>query len=217
VQSRRSNTTSLDRVVPTKHQLLILKEEYDVVQYVHRILEDRKEVQLGLLKEAIEAVRDARQRMNASLSSAYAQQTLTVMTMGRQRFAAVMTQMGTTAMISGYTRRVARLAVQGFALDRVDVDRTYGFLETSSFLDDYLVKMQQALRDVIHLAEAENVLFTLFEDMQKKQRLINVLEHVLIPRYQRNIAVIDATLEENEREELIRLKMIKERLSERSR
>ena len=59
------------------------------------------------------------------------------------------------------------------------------------------------------LGELESAIFRLIEELKNTQRLINALEYLIIPRYQKNIKFIEEVLEETAREEFVRKKMQK--------
>jgi V/A-type H+-transporting ATPase subunit D len=207
---------SAERVIATRHQLLETKKQLDVVLNIRHILEDRKDIYLDLVKKAIDEIQVARQKMYASLSGAYDRLALSAMTMGRERLDEILPQLKTLSSLKGYTRRVVGMEIYGVMLESVSIEKNFGFLETSTFLDEFLEKMQVALKDVIRVAEAETLLFKLVEDLQNTQRLINILDQVVIPRYQKIINSIDSRLEEDDREELIRLKIIEKRISNKN-
>ena len=59
------------------------------------------------------------------------------------------------------------------------------------------------------LAGIENSVYRLATAIKKTQRRANMLENVVIPKLDNNIRFISSTLEEHEREEFTRLKVIK--------
>ena len=71
---------------------------------------------------------------------------------------------------------------------RTLVDRGYGLSDTSIQLDEAAKKFETALRYIIELGE---------------------IEHIMIPRFQATIKSINMKLEEMERENFVRMKMIR--------
>ena len=59
------------------------------------------------------------------------------------------------------------------------------------------------------LAEVENCIFRLAAAIKKAQKRANALQNILIPRYEDMVKYIVDSLEEKEREEFSRLKVIK--------
>ena len=59
------------------------------------------------------------------------------------------------------------------------------------------------------LAEVDNSIYRLATAIKKAQRRANALQNILIPRYENMVKYIVDSLEEKEREEFTRLKVIK--------
>jgi len=49
--------------------------------------------------------------------------------------------------------------------------------------------------------------------LRKTQRRVNALQHIFIPQYENTVAFIISSLEEREREETFRLKLLKTKLT----
>ena len=61
------------------------------------------------------------------------------------------------------------------------------------------------------LGEVETALWRLLEEQRKTQKRVNALRYNVIPRYQRTIAYVEASLEEEERNNLFQLKVLSSR------
>ena len=68
----------------------------------------------------------------------------------------------------------------------------------------------------MELAEVENGIYRLAINIRKTQKRANALKNIMIPRYTALAADISAALEEKEREEFSRLKVIKKMVEEKS-
>ncbi len=91
----------------------------------------------------------------------------------------------------------------------------YGFANTSVELDKAFKQFYKVLQLIADLARAEGTTFQIANDVRRTQRRVNALNYVLIPRY-RNIAKsIELVLEEKDREEFVRTKIIKRVIKER--
>lgn len=66
------------------------------------------------------------------------------------------------------------------------------------------------------MAELENTLINLVEEVKRTQRRINALEQFLIPRYSATVSMISNILEERDREEFVRVKKVKRILERRA-
>ena len=59
------------------------------------------------------------------------------------------------------------------------------------------------------LAEVENSIYRLTNSIRKTQTRANALQNIVIPRYESIVKYISGSLEEKEREEFSRMKVIK--------
>ena len=72
-------------------------------------------------------------------------------------------------------------------------------------------KFSKLLDALIRLAELQTT-FTIIDEVLKiTNRRVNAMDCVLIPKYKADIAFVDSTLDENEREEFFRLKKVQEK------
>ena len=89
------------------------------------------------------------------------------------------------------------------------VDRGYGFSDTTIQLDEAAKKFEESLKYLIELGEVEKTIFLLAEEIESTKRRVNALEHIMIPRFENTEKYIDMRLQEMERENFVRLKMIR--------
>ena len=85
----------------------------------------------------------------------------------------------------------------------------YGFNGTSSALDEASVKFNEVKVMTVKLTEIENAVYRLAMNIKKTQKRANALENITIPLYDKLSKDIQNALEEKEREEHTRLKIIK--------
>ena len=86
---------------------------------------------------------------------------------------------------------------------------SYGLRSTNSKFD-YAYQMFQNVRDLtVQLAEIDNVVYRLANAIRKSQKRSNALKNIVIPDLEANIKYITEILEEREREEFTRMKLIK--------
>jgi V/A-type H+-transporting ATPase subunit D len=91
---------------------------------------------------------------------------------------------------------------------------SYGFAFTNAALDEAAEKFNLVKRLVCALSEMETSIYRLAHAIKKTQKRANALQNIIIPGFQNDIKFIADALEEKEREEFVRLKVIK-RVTER--
>ena len=87
----------------------------------------------------------------------------------------------------------------------------YGLMETDAALDNAYSKFERVKELCVTLSEIENSVYRLAIAIKKTQRRANSLKNIVIPRQEATVKFIVNTLEEKEREEFSRMKIIKNR------
>ena len=110
--------------------------------------------------------------------------------------------------------RVNYRSVMGVELPTVTIDETpsvmtYSPLLTNSQFDRAYICFNKAKQMAATLAEIENSIYRLSVAIKKTQKRANALKNILIPRYTEQVKFITNALEEKEREEFSRQKIIK--------
>ena len=90
----------------------------------------------------------------------------------------------------------------------------FGISISNTTSDDVMKTFNRALKLVGDLAEVESAVFRLAIEVKKTQRRVNALEKIFLPQYRETLKYINATLEERDREDMIIMKMIKQRREE---
>lgn len=85
----------------------------------------------------------------------------------------------------------------------------YGIEESNSLIDDAYIQFQKIKDLTMVLAEIDNSVSRLATAISKTQKRSNALKNVVIPRYESEIKMISDSLDEKEREEFSRMKVIK--------
>ena len=86
---------------------------------------------------------------------------------------------------------------------------TYGVSQTNSQLDKAFIEFDKVKKITVTLAEVENSIYRLSNAINKTQRRANALKNIIIPKNESIVKYISNALEEKEREEFSRLKVIK--------
>ncbi len=101
-------------------------------------------------------------------------------------------------------------------ISRSILERGFSVTGTSITIDEAASAFETEVNAIIQLAEFELRLTRLAGEIQRTSRRLNALEHVLIPRFEAEHDYIQLMLDERERSDHFRIKLVK-RLLERSR
>lgn len=108
-------------------------------------------------------------------------------------------------------------SIMGVEIPHIDfkdegIKPTYSFLGSSESLDRARVAFCRVKNLSIKLAEIENSAYRLAANVKKTQKRANALQNITIPKFTGLVKDISNALEEKEREEFTRLKVIKRQM-----
>ena len=109
--------------------------------------------------------------------------------------------------------RVPKFERKNFA--RSLMERGYSLVGTSARIDEVARRFEEELTIVVEVAAEEATLRRLAAEIQRTSRRVNALENVTLPRLLAQCRLIQMTLEEREREDLFRLKRVKQKIYRR--
>lgn len=89
-------------------------------------------------------------------------------------------------------------------------ENAYGYLNTSSELDESLDILKDITPKLLELAEVEKAAQLMADELEVTRRRVNSLEYLMIPRYAETIKFIEMKLEENERSQKISMMKVKD-------
>jgi V/A-type H+-transporting ATPase subunit D len=92
--------------------------------------------------------------------------------------------------------------------------RGYGVLGTSARIDEAAEAYEELLESIILAAEVETAMRKMLDEIETTKRRVNALEFTLLPELHENKEYIEQKLEEQEREEIFRMKKIKAKKEE---
>lgn len=195
------------QVFPTKGNLISSKKALRLATLGYDLLDRKRNILIREMMALIERAKELRGSIEDTYKDAYAALQTANITMG------VITPYCQSVPIENSVEISSR-SVMGVELPRVSIKKeplriTYGFSSTNSQLDKAYISFQKAKEITVLLAEVENSIYRLAIAIKKTQRRANALKNIIIPRHEGIVRFITNALEEKEREEFSRLKIIK--------
>lgn len=114
-------------------------------------------------------------------------------------------------------RSVMGVEVPSVIYESKPIEMDYGLVDTNSRVDEAYIQFQKVKELTMILAEVDNSVYRLASAIRKTQKRANALKNIVIPNFEYTVKFISDALEEKEREEFSRLKVIKsskEKISE---
>jgi len=110
-----------------------------------------------------------------------------------------------------YIKKIGTLVpIIEYELIREELLPAYSFENTSYYLDDLIIVLVEFFEKLIILAKYEDIMLNLAKNYKKINRRILGLKNVIIPELTEDVKKIKGILEENERENYVRLKNTKD-------
>ena len=110
-----------------------------------------------------------------------------------------------------YFKKIGSLIpVIEYELVKEELLPAYSFENSSHYLDDLIIVLEKFFEQLIVYAKLEDIMLKISLSYKKINRRIRGLKNVIIPELQFEIKKIKEILEENERENYVRLKNTKD-------
>ena len=93
------------------------------------------------------------------------------------------------------------------------VKRNYGFYNTTSSVDEAFLMFNKIQEKLIELAIIDNTIFRLKKETSNVRERANALQNIIIPENEKKVKRISEQIDEREREEFARLKVVKKRIN----
>ena len=208
----------LANVKPTRMELLKLKRRVKLADRGHKLLKEKRDALVSEFMILVREYREARNFAEESLGIAFNHLLMAEVLLGSRDIEqisditirdidldfAIKNIMGVSIPVLKTPKLVRKMNQRG-----------YGFLSTNAKLDDAARSFEESLLLIVNLAEVEESVRKIAEEVEKTKRRVNALEYIVIPRLKATIKHIEMRMEEIERESFLRLKKIKASLEAR--
>lgn len=198
------------RVIPTKGNLMTLKKSKDLAVVGQALMDRKKNILVREMLLLLPKVKEIRGEIVVTYAKAYMALQEANITLGIVNEIAKAIPIESNLHVS--YRNVMGVDIPVVKYIPTKYRLSYGLRLTNSKFD-YAYQMFQKARDLtVKLAEIGNSVYSLANAIRRTQKRANALENVVIPDLEANIKFITEVLEERDREEFVRMKVIKARM-----
>lgn len=195
------------QVFPTKGNLILSKKALKLAAMGYELLDRKRNILIRELMGLVGKAESLRNSIEDTYKEAYRELQLANISMG------IITPFASCIPVENGVELSSK-SVMGVELPKVTLEEkplqvNYGFARTNSQLDKAYMAFDKVKKITVTLAEVENSIYRLSVAIKKTQRRANALQNIIIPRHEKTVKFISDSLEEKEREEFSRMKVIK--------
>ena len=183
------------KVFPTKNNLIATKKSLELAKLGYDLMDRKRNI---LIRE-IMTMSEKASTIQSEINTAYAKAYYTL----------------EQAQISiGNCSSFAECIPVDNGLQQITLDERnryfyYGLNASNSLLDEAYINFEEVKKLTVQLAEIESNVMRLADAIKKTQKRTNALSNVMIPKFTSTVKFISDALDEKEREDFSRLKVIK--------
>ena len=197
------------RTFPTKGNLMLAKNSLTLAKQGYDLMDKKRNILIRELMDLIDEARDIQNEIDSTFTYAYS----CLQRANIEHGISMVSQLAYTVPIENSITIQTR-SIMGTEIPHVKHDDkknvlTYSFGTTHESIDIAREAFREVKELTLKLSEVENAAYRLATNIKKTQKRANALKNITIPMYTNLVYTINNALEEKEREEFTRLKVIK--------
>ena len=197
------------QAVPTKGNLMNFKKSLALAKNGYELLDRKRNILIREMMTLIEHANAIQEKIDGAYEEAYiALQTANISN-------GFCEDISNAVPIENGLKLDSR-SVMGVEIPILTMDENenynylhYGTRTTNSAVDKVYILFTRVKELTVELAEIENSVYRLAVSIKKTQKRANALKNIMIPRFEETVKFITDALDEKDREEFSRLKVIK--------
>ena len=197
------------REFPTKGNLMLAKNSLMLARQGYDLMDKKRNILLKELMGLIDEAKDIQEEIDTTFTRAYACLQRANIQHGISKVEELAYTVPIEDSIQIQTRSIMGTEIPLVQHQEKPMELAYGFNNTSEALDIARERFERVKELTIKLSMVENSAYRLANSIKKTQKRANALKNITIPHYEELSRSISNALEEKEREEFTRLKVIK--------
>ena len=197
------------REFPTKGNLMLAKNSLALARQGYDLMDKKRNVLLKELMALIDEAKEIQEQIDSTFTKAYARLQRANIEHGISKVQQLAFTVPIEESIRIQTRSIMGTEIPHVKYDEKENNLTYSFSTTSESIDIAREAFREVKDLTIKLSMVENSAYRLASNIKKTQKRANALKNITIPMYTNLVHNINNALEEKEREEFTRLKVIK--------
>ncbi|MDU1316681.1 V-type ATP synthase subunit D [Anaerococcus hydrogenalis] len=199
------------KFAPTKANLMKAKSQLDLINEGYDILDKKRKALIGQYNAKINQRNELNKIVNSYIKDVKKNIKKAIVTTGEDRLKSIALSVPIDNSISLKEKKFMQTKIFEISFDEKKLDLSYSLNLTNSLFDEALISLNDLKEKVYKLAELDTTIKNLDTEIKKTSKKVNSLEKVQIPNYKSIIKSISGQIEEREREEFSKTKMVKDK------
>ena len=195
-------------IKPTRMELLLTRKKHKLAKKGHKLLKQKRDVLVMEFFNVLKEIKKLRQEISSKLVSAQNSLFNAQAIEGELNIERIAMGISSGTSIDIATKNIMGVKVPEIRDIKVD-NQWYGYFQETVELDNAIKQYREIFPRLMKLMEKQLMLKHMAEEIKKTKRRVNSLEYLTIPRLEKTKKIITFKLEELERENFSRLKIIK--------
>ncbi|RGY97383.1 V-type ATP synthase subunit D [Clostridium sp. AM58-1XD] len=194
---------------PTKGNLILAKNSLALARQGYGLMDKKRNILLRELMDLIDEAKDIQAEIDSTFTSAYRALQRANIELGINYVQEIGTSVPVDTGIQIKARSIMGTEIPLVRYEETPMNPVYAYYSTRESLDEARSHFEKVKKLTIRLSMVENSAYRLANNIKKTQKRANALKNITIPLYETLSRDITNSLEEKEREEFTRLKVIK--------
>ena len=195
------------QIFPTKANLMATQKSLSLAKLGYELMDRKRNILVREMMQLVDEAKEVESTINEAYKKAYASLQKANITLGRCSDYARTVPLDETLKVD--YKSVMGVEIPQITLGEQDMKNYYGFDTTNSYLDEAYFNFNEAKRLSVKLVETQTSIYRLADAIKKTQKRANALNNIMIPKFTQTVKFISEALDEKEREDFTRLKVVK--------
>ena len=197
------------RTFPTKGNLILAKNSLELARQGYELMDKKRNILIRELMGLVDQAKDIQAEIRSTFTDAYQALQRANIELGISFVADIAQTVPVEDSVEVKTRSIMGTEIPLVRCEPRATEPVYGFYSTRESLEIARVSFERVKALTVMLTMVENSAYQLAANIKKTQKRANALKNITIPTYEALTKSITNALEEKEREEFTRLKVIK--------
>ena len=200
----------------TKTSLIAAQNSLELSKKGYELLDKKRNVLIMTMMSFIEKAEEIQEKVAVVFGDAYEALQTANITMGISNIEQIAQSIPEASGFEVLDKSIMGVEIPEISRQEEKLIHYYSFYHTNTALDVAMQKFHEVKLLLYELSEIEDSVYKLAMEVKRTQKRTNALQNIQIPKYEEIVGKILEVLEEREREDFFRLKVVKKKGEKRA-